>query len=104
MYMYYNYLLWFQKHRNREIKKQREIWFFFFFLRIRVIISPANKHDYASTHDVETSSLFFNQSCTLSRKSTSPLFLAVEGRRWGRWRARDPRRAAVFLWQFPLLV
>lgn len=114
MYMYI-YLLRFQnrERRNRaqrdEETEHREICC----LRIRVVISPANKHNYASTHDIETGSLFFDQSCTLPRKSTPPLFLCllatttIEAKRRGRRRARDPRRAAVksvFLRQFPLLV
>lgn len=90
------------------MKKQRER--FVLNLRIGVIISPADKHDNAATHDVEASSLFFDQSRALPRKSAPPLFLyllaTVEGGR-GRRGARDPRRAAVenvFLRQFPLLV
>lgn len=79
-------------------------------LRIGVIISPADKHDNAATHDVEASSLFFDQSRALPRKSASPLFLsllaAVEGG-GGRRGTRDHRRAAVeyvFLRQLPLLI
>lgn len=89
------YLLLFH---NREMKKHRER-LVFGFSRIRVIISPADKHDHASTHDVETSSLFFDQPRALPCKSASPLFVcllaAVHGDRRRGGGACDPRRAAA---------
>lgn len=54
---------------------------------IIIIISPTNKHDDASPHDVKTSSLFSHQSPTLPRETVLPLFLSR--------RPRDPRRATV---------
>lgn len=79
----------------------------FGFSRVRVIISPANKHDHATTHDVEASSLFFDQSRALPRESAPPLFLClVAAARRHRRGARDLQRAtaeSVFLWQLPLL-
>lgn len=45
-------------------------------LIIFIIISPTNKHNDASPHDVKTSSLFFHQSPTLPRETVLPLFLS----------------------------
>lgn len=51
------------------------------------MISPANKHNDASPHDVEASSLFLHQSPTFPRETVLPLFLSR--------RERVPRRASV---------
>lgn len=44
----------------------------FFFLSSRItVVTPANKHSYTASHDVEPGSLFLNQAGTFSCESTS---------------------------------
>uniref|UniRef100_A0A1J3HQM2 Uncharacterized protein n=1 Tax=Noccaea caerulescens TaxID=107243 RepID=A0A1J3HQM2_NOCCA len=79
--MYICISIYFQKlnHRQeirRKKEREREALILMFGLgAIIMIISPANKHNDASPHDVKASSLFSHQSPTLPRETVFPMFL-----------------------------